>query len=185
MDSMHSCLQLEDVLHCVVSLGGLWVLAPMRGVCRRWHHVLQGASSPDLEQAFDNTAEGLVKMLRHDVCHENCKRPCWPLGTRSDLSKLFALPMSKFMQLNVKRHSVPAYFSTEDALRRTLKHTGGLWALLARHHRRKRGLRLQPIAFDLDARRQQVTSAVANLLQTNGYDRKLTKRILRLVQYAS
>ena len=184
---MHACLQLEDVLFRVASLGGLWVSAPMRGVCRSWHTLVRSSkiAIDSTTNSITYTAEDLVRMLRHEVCNETCKRECWPVGTRSDLSKLFALPISKFMQLNVKRHTVPAYFNTEDALRRTLKHTGGLWALLARHHRRKRGQRLQPITFDLDATRQHVASAVATLLQQNGYDRKLSKRILRLVQYAS
>ena len=172
---MHPCLQVEDVVRRVVSTGKLWVSAPMRGVCRAWRAILD--DSPSIEQ--------LVSMLRHEVCKETCKRSCWPVGTRSDLSTLLALPMDKFMQLNVKRHTVPAYFETEDALRRTLKYTGGLWALLALHHRRQRGQRLQPISFDLDITRQHMALAVATLLQQNGYDRKLSKRILRLVQYAS
>ena len=89
------------------------------------------------------------------------------------------------MRLNVKRHLQTPYFSTTEVLRRTLKHTGGLWSLLERHQRRKRGERLKPIVFDLPKRQKVAISEVDAVLKTHKFDVRVRKRILALMHYVA
>lgn len=171
---MHSCLEVQDIILRIVSLGDVWALAPMRGVCRRWRAFLQDT------QLCDESPQRLVTLLRTNAC----KRACWPVGTRSDLCHVTALPIAAFKRLNAKRHTVHPYYSSDDVLRRTIRHTGGLWMLLARHHKRRRGIRLDPVIFDVSTSRQEAIDTVAKLIGSHGYDKRLQRRILELMRYA-
>jgi len=170
---MHECLQLSEVVVHIATMGDVLAWAPMRGVCRHWRHLI--VSTPMLKI----TPQKLIMLLRP----HSCKRTCWPIGTRADLCKVMALPVPVFMRLNVKRHLQTPYFSTIEVLRRTLKHTGGLWSLLERHQRRKRGERLKPVAFALPTRQKVAVSEVDVVLKTHKFDVRLRKRILALMHY--
>lgn len=107
------------------------------------------------------------------------------VGTQADICVVLALSSARVQELNPRRRNGHMnnfkLFDTNDAIRRSIRHAGGVWALLARRFRRTKYQRIQNVKITRNAQQEDSFKRLATFLKCeSGFSLKQQQSMLKI-----
>ena len=190
-----------ELLREVGMKGNLWASEPMRGVCCSWNSAVQSIPRPTMRTlllpphavltefyrrvrhkrspGIDDVLTGCGTVADTHNTYYNRIRNIVVMGEACVLMGLCGARIKEINPKVVSKRSAFTMIDTSDLMRRTLRHAGGVWSLLARRRAQVLHKRIKPIHIERSPEHDQAFLELSrSLTHAVGFSEEQKRRML-------